>query len=256
MKKLFTLLTLIFSFCSVSVFGAWTEFDRGSTDVTVTLSSAVTRTRSIIDDEYSTTGTVRYSSATIYGLINSAQSMFCISTKALTTWATQQLVAGTTEYIRPDNCLFIERVTLNIPENRLGHVVLPQETVFTLDRQVGSWTIQTSSPTAYYLRNRYIGMYPFPRYSGAELAIWYIKKPPTMDSEGDVLFDNYTQLEPYSDALAYYASYIIFIQEGQTTKAESCVQMWNQMLLLSASVLKNSPNWNPQTIGTQYNDKR
>lgn len=239
-------------FISANCFSAWTESTR-DTDGTVTLSSVTTRARSIIDDEYSVANTVRYSSSTLYNLINSAQSMFCISTRALTTSATCSLTADTTEYALPTNCLYIERITLNIQEQRLGPVVMPQETVFTLDQKSAGWSVQESSPTAYYLRNRYIGMYPYPKWSGAELGIWYIKKPSILASESDVIFDNYTQLEPYADALAYYAAYVVFIQEGQTTKAQSCVEMWNQMVTLCASVIKHSPDWNPQTIGTQYN---
>ena len=250
MKKISILAIFIMlpSFC----YSAWSEYDRGTGNVDITLSTVTTRVRNIIDDPNSENGTIRYSSATIYDLINTANRMFCINTKSLQAFATQQLTAGTTEYLLPDDMLYLERVTLNRHDGN-GPSFIPQKTVWGLDLEQTDWAVETSSPTSYYLRNRYIGLYPFPQYSGAELAIWFIKYPSIMTAEGDIIFDNNPMLEPYWEALAAYAAYHIFVMEGDMTRAGQYSQIFTSMLGLSNQIGVINPEFSPSSVGTQYN---
>lgn len=222
MKKLFALLILGTLFCSVSAYGAWVEDSRSTANSVITLSTVTLRVREIIDDPNSTNGTMRYSSSTIYGLINTAQRLMCVNTWALTSWATQTLSANTTEYALPSNCLSIERVTID--KNADGtEEYIPYITVHHLDIDKGKqWTVADSSqtPTTYYIRNRYIGIYPVPNNAGAILKIWYVKIPSIMSTEGTYIFDGYTPLEVYWEALASYAAYQILLQEGKMTLLE------------------------------------
>lgn len=139
-KKLVLFCSALILLCSTCAY-SWTEYDRSTSFTgTVTVDDVTTRVRRIVDDEYSLYGSVRYSSATIYEMVNVAHKMFCISSQALTTWATGQLTASTTEYALPDNCLFIERVTLDKKDGN-GAYYIPQKTVFDLDLDIKTWEI-------------------------------------------------------------------------------------------------------------------
>jgi len=236
--------TTIICLSAVVVQAAWTESARSTANSTITLSTVTTRVRTIIDDANSSTGSVRYSSATIYGLINTAQKMFCLNTRVLSTYATQSLVAGTTEYLLPSNCLYFEQITMDINEGN-GDMVMPQKTTFQLAREDNTWTIEKSTPTAYYIRNRSIGFYPAPEFSGAVITIWYIKAPSDMDSEGDYIFDGYTTLEPYAEALADYAAYQILLLQGQTTLLPFLAQNYTDMIRVASELIKFNPDYLP-----------
>jgi len=213
MKK--CLMGLFLLFVTSSVFGAWTEYSRDTSYSEITMSTVTTRVRVIIDDPLSTTGTVRYSTSTLYEMVNTAQKLMCVATLALDTWAEQDLTSGTTEYLLPANCIAIIRVTMDEGDGN-GAQYLPQYTVHHLDSDKGeSWSIQSSTPTAYYIRNRYIGFYPAPTGSPT-VKIWYKKVPDTMTSGSDYVFDGFTPLEIYWEALAAYVAYKILVAEGRT----------------------------------------
>lgn len=253
MKKLIYAIGIIAYFSSLS-FSAWTEYDRGSSDVTVTLGDVVNRVRQIIDDPNSPNGTVRYSSAPIYDLVNTAQAMFCINTRALEASATQQLLANTTEYALPVNYLFMDRVTID--ENADGDFqYIEMEFVKQLDLVSPDWSVNDSSqtPLNYYIRNRQLGLYAVPNNTGAIIKIWYIRSPTKMTADTDIIFDNYSQLEPYWEALADYAAYHIFLQEGDLQRASQYAQSWTQMLTLANQILRNElDSGNINTTGTEY----
>lgn len=261
MLKITSVLCFLVSFVPFS-YAAWSEYDRGTGDVKVTLSSVTNRIRVIIDDPNSANGTVRYSSATIYDLINTASRLFCIQTQALTAYATQQITAcstttfvfGANEYTLPDDILFLNRVTIDLQDDN-GHTFIPQKTVWSLDLTQGNWAVSTSSapgPSSYYLRNNKIGLYPRPVDDLQELAIWYIKYPALMTAEGDVIFDNYTQLEPYWEALAAYSAYHILIMEGKLQLAGQYAQIWTQILGLAGGTLIENPNSRGDTSGATF----
>ena len=255
MKKLFYALGIVLCFTSTS-FSAWTEYDRGTSDVTTTLGDVTNRVRIIVDDPNSTNGTVRYSSSTYYTLINTAQKLFCVNAKALTTSATQQLLANTTEYALPTNCLFIERLAIDTDANG-DFQYLTMDTVWNLDLITPDWSVLDSSqtPTSYYVRNRQLGFYGVPNNTGAIVRIWYIKPPSDMTADTDVIFDNYSQLEPYWEALANYAAYHIFLQEGNLQIAAQYAASWTQILTLANQILRNAPDLHIlNTTGTEYSN--
>ena len=118
MKKL--LITSMLLFCvHTGVQASWSEYSRSADGSSaISLSDVTLRVREIVDDPNSVSGTTRYSSDTIHTLVNTANRMFCINSRALETYATQQLVLNTTEYALPTNMLYIERVTLDIFDDR------------------------------------------------------------------------------------------------------------------------------------------
>jgi hypothetical protein len=241
MKKLIFLLTLL---APALANAAWTTTTRSTSDMAITLSTVTARVRTIIDDPYTTYGTVRYSSATIYGFINDAQHRVFYATQLNEAYAYQALVSGTTEYALPSDCLYIERVTLNTTSSK-GAYVIPQKTVWGLDDTSSNWTVQTSTPSSYFLRNRYIGMYPFPSWDGAILGIWYIKFPTRMTSESDYIFDGLVVMEPYWEVLAIYAAGKIAELEGNTNLYTALVTEWQGALKDLKEYIRFNPNYSP-----------
>ena len=229
------------------IYAAWTEQTRDTSGIEITVSTVTTRVRQIIDDPWSTNGTVRYSSDTIQGIIDMGNKSICIQTRALTSWATQQLVAGTTEYALPSDCLYLERTTLNIQDGE-GDQYLPQKTVWGMDMDDKTWSIQTSSPTAYYLRNRYIGFFPAPDGSGALVTIWYIKSPATLTSQSDKIFDGMTVMQPYWECLAMFTAAKIALIEGNTNLYSALALDFKNQLEEMASYMKENPTQIPRGV--------
>jgi len=230
-------------------YSAWSEQSRSASDIEVTVDTVTTRARELIDDAYSQTGTVRYSSSTYYSLINQAHRLMAIKTGAMESYATQDLVGGTTEYALPTSCVFIKRVTIDIDDGN-GHQLLPQKTPFRLDSMNQTWTVETSSqtPDAYYIRNRYIGMYPVPKNGGAELKIWFCKQPTTLDSGDDKPFDGLTVLESYWSILAYYAAAMLALQEGNTDLYTTLGAEFKAGIDELTNVLRYNPNFQPDNL--------
>ena len=245
MKKILLLVTCVFTY--VNSYAAWSTSARSTSDMSITLSTVTTRVRTIVDDPYTTYGTMRYSSSTIYGFINDAQHRVFYATQLNETYAYQSLVSGTTEYALPSDCLFVERVTLNTTSSK-GAYVIPQKTIWGLDDIDSTWTVKTATPTAYFLRNRYIGMYPFPSWDGAVLGLWYIKFPSRMTAESDYIFDGLVVMEPYWELLAIYAAAKIAELEGNTSLYTALAAEWQAGLKDMKDYIRYNPNYTPGNV--------
>ena len=235
--------------------GAWTKASRATTSSTVTLSSVTTIVRSMIDDPISANGTVRYSSSTIYDVINTGQRLLCTMTYALETHASQALTASTTEYLLPDDCIAVTRVVVDHNDSN-GPQYIPYTTVFALDSDSGkSWQYATADdPSSYYIRNRSIGFYPSPGSSDT-VKVWYIKLPDVMTAEADFIFDGYTPLEMYNHALAAYAAYQILLSEGQTATLDKYIGEFTGASQSINSWIRYRPDANFNFTGSEYNNK-
>lgn len=84
---------------------------------------------------------------------------------------------------------------------------------FELDRYTQQdWTDDKGTPRYYYVdldpNNKKYGLYPIPKDAdaGANVAIEYIKIPPSLSADSSVPLDSHTLLAPYHDALAYKAA--------------------------------------------------
>jgi len=256
MNKTFALLALVLV-CSASVEAAWTTDTRATSDSVITLSSCTSRVRSIIDDPNTTSGTVRYSSATIHSLINVGQRIMAVNTMSIKSYATQSLTINTTEYLMPSDCIAIDRITLTKPDGK-GPKVIPQSTVFHLDVDKGKeWSIKTSTPTAYYIRNRHIGMYPYPNGSNFTLTVWYTKLPAYMTAESDYVFDGYNQMEIHWNALASYAAAQLLMQDGNTALADKYFAEFVGGMESAVMWMNNHPAFTPNMSGADnYNYKK
>jgi hypothetical protein len=248
----YIILTLLLTI-TTSAFAAWSEQSRTVTDVATTVDDVIDRVREIIDDPYTNTGSVRYSTTTILNLVDKAHKVFCIQTEALTTSATMSFTLGTTDYALPTNCIYVERVAISVTggldSGTENFKYLKQKTVWGLDIENTSWDLSSSTPTAFYIRNRYMGFYPAPSFSGAEVYMQYVKIPTTLDETTDNIFDGYTQLEPYGELLALYVAAKLALQDGNTTLYSSLIAEWNSGLVLAKGYLRYNPLYNPNNAG-------
>ena len=253
MKKL---TVLFFStcvlFCSTVLHAAWSEYSRPTDNSEITMSTVTTRVRLIIDEPISINGTIRYSTSTLNQMVNTAQQLMCLSTLALETYAEQSLTGGTTEYLIPTNCIAITRVTIDLDDGN-GAMYIPQKTVHHLDSDHGkSWSVQSSTPTLYYLRNRYIGFYPAP-ISNPTVRVWYVKIPATMTLGSDYIFDGFTQLEIYWEALASYVAYKILLAEGRTMLLDNLASEYTGAINAIKSWINLKPDLEMDLEGAKYN---
>lgn len=138
--------------------------------------------------------------------IQEAQERFVLDTRVLTDNVTDTSVADQQEYALQSDVLDIKR---------MAHkgIELKRISKFDLDMYTGQdWTDDKGTPRYYYVdldpNNKKYGLYPIPQAgdAGANLAIEYIKIPPTLSSDSSVPLDGHTLLTPYHNALAYWAA--------------------------------------------------
>jgi hypothetical protein len=249
MKKIF--ITLISVLLYTQVYAGWSEATRDTSGCSVTLDTVTVRVRELLDDSYTATNTVRYSSATIYSLINTAQRIVAINTLCIETYATQTLTAGTTEYLLPSNCLAVSRVTMNSFDTN-GNMYLPQKTVFGMDYDAKTWDVSRSTPTAYFLRNRYMGFYPAPKYGTAKVTLWYYKIPTIMTTGSSFVYDGNVLLETYWETLAIYAAYKLYLGEGRTDMTAQLAPEFSGSISAIQNYIKINPDLNLNLQGKSF----
>lgn len=148
----------------------------------------------------------QFSTTQVQDKIQEAQERFILDTRALTDNVTDTSVAGTQEYALQSDVLDIKRIAHN-------GIQLIRQSKFDIDlMRQANWSSDTGTPKWYYVdldpNNKKYGVYPIPQAgdAGANLAVEYIKIPPTLSADGSVPLDGHTLLAPYCNALAYWAA--------------------------------------------------
>lgn len=148
----------------------------------------------------------RFTASQIQDEIQKAQERFVLDTRCLTDNVTDTSVADQAAYDLQSDVLDIKRIAHKGLE-------LKRISKFELDRYTGQdWSDDTGTPKYYYVdldpNNKKYYLYPIPQGNdaGANLAVEYIKIPPSLSSDSSVPLDSHTLLVPYHDALAYKAA--------------------------------------------------
>jgi hypothetical protein len=164
----------------------------------------------------------RFTDSQVQDEIQKAQEWFVLDTRCLTDNVTDTSVADQAAYDLQSDVLDIKRIAHKGLE-------LKRISKFELDRYTGQdWSDDSGTPKYYYVdldpNNKKYYLYPIPKGedAGANLAVEYIKIPPTLSSGSSVPLDSHTLLSPYHDALAYKsASSLLDINPSQETIVKS-----------------------------------
>lgn len=228
MKK-YLLLSMFFLCCisfSYSTYTASFYETTRSTSGNTSLSTIRTLVREEIQDPTNSYGTNRYTDTKLDRYINIIHEDISLQTHCLHTTATGYLVAGTTSYYLPLNCISIERVIFDTD------TLLAVKNPYEMDEVDTGWfDASVSSPTAWYRFPGYeqISFYPAPKYSNGYIKIWYIKKPTALSSDTDEIFDSIPALDVYRRAIVVGVAYILFLQENDP-RANTKFQEYAQYL--------------------------
>lgn len=185
-----------------------------------TRSSLVTLVRRLIDDRDSSGG--RFTDAEIQAEIEESQVWFVLNTRVLRDSTTDTSVAGTQEYALPSDVMDLVRMAHKGVE--LGRISKADLDFYHSDR----WDQLNGTPTKFYVdldpNNKKYGLYPIPESgdAGANVAIEYVKIPPTLTSDASVPLDGHTLLIPYHNCLAERAAFKLL--ENQPSQ-ENLVKM-------------------------------
>ncbi len=126
------------------------------------------------------------------------------------------LLAGTTEYSLPIDCIAPLRVTVNFQP-------LTEQTFAFLDDAQTDWVRETGTPRDYYVRvdssivagvmREAIGVHPVSTFS-AVMTVQYLAQPPDLAQNSDIPFAGNFRLYPFHHALAYFAAAQVWLMRG------------------------------------------
>ena len=206
-----------------------------------TRSDLVTQVSELIGD----TSSQQWSASRIQDRLQKAQEQFVADTRCLRDTQTFSLVAGTSTYALSTDTLDVVRVGIT------GKSPLKKFSKFDLDLVVGGdWSTTNGTPKNFYVdtssTNKNLTVYPNPTSADAgtnNMVVDYVKVPPIMSSDSSSPLNGQVLLQPYLDAIAYYAAAQILYASNNPqdwTKASimgkqyerissQCIELFNDM---------------------------
>lgn len=148
----------------------------------------------------------RFTTTQVQDKIQEAQERFVLDSRVLRDSVTDTTVTGTQEYALQTDVMDIIRMAHKGVE--LIRISKADLDFYTTAR----WDQTNGTPKYYYVdldpNNKKYGLYPIPESgdAGANLAIEYVKIPPTLSGDSSVPLDGHTLLTPYHNSLAYWAA--------------------------------------------------
>lgn len=170
----------------------------------------------------------QWSTNQIQDRLQKAQEKFVSDTRALRDTQSFSIVSGTNTYDLSTDTFDIVRVGLT------GKGVLKRIGKFDLDLLIGgNWASVNGTPSSYYVdvssTNKKLTLYPIPQSADAgtnNLVVDYVKVPPVMASDSDAPLNGQTLLQPYLDALSYFAAaQILYASNNPTDWTKANVMM-------------------------------
>ena len=152
-----------------------------------------------------------FSDTLLHSRIDHAEDDINKQTRSMVSRSTIATVSGTGEYLFSDDVMIINRVMYDTDGSSLTtkYTELSYATIDQLDRDSAGWEYTSSgTPTSYYYRGNYLGIYPAPgfKYSGdyGRIRIDYVVHPTTSTIASDMIFNGYKHLQTYKNAIIDY----------------------------------------------------
>jgi len=187
----------------------------------------------------------QWSALRLQDRLQKAQEQFVSDTRCLRDTQTFSIISGTKTYALAEDTLDVVRVGVS------GKSTLKSISKFDLDMMVGGdWTTSLGTPKNYYVdtssTNKNLTIYPIPQSGDAgmnNLIVDYVKIPPVMSSDSSLPLNGQTLLNPYLDAIAFYAASQILFASNNTVdwqkagvmnkqydrKVTECVELFNNL---------------------------
>ena len=169
-----------------------------------TRSDLVTQVSELIGD----TSNQQWSTTQIQDRLQKAQEKFVSDTRSLRGTQTFSIVGGTATYVLSTDTFDIVRVGLS------GKGILKRMGKFDMDLLIGGdWSTTTGTPRSCYVNlsstSKDLVIYPIPTDSDAgtnNLVVETVAVPTVMSDDTSLPLNGQTLLQPYLDAIPFYAS--------------------------------------------------
>lgn len=150
----------------------------------------------------------QWSTSQIQDRLQKAQEKFVSDTRSLRGTQTFSIVDGTSTYVLSTDTFDIVRVGLS------GKGILKRMGKFDMDLLIGGdWSTTTGTPRSYYINlsstSKDLVVYPIPTSSDAgtnNLVVETVAVPTVMSSDSSLPLNGQTLLQPYLDAIPFYAA--------------------------------------------------
>lgn len=199
-----------------------------------TLGDIIASTRYKLNDSTVSVNSPTWSDPELTKRANAVQNFIAYTTRCLYVNDLSTPIAGVREYLRPANCIAIDRVSvISAPTSTAGNQYrkVPFATMGGMDRDLIGWEqYPPGLPLHYYLRGDYIGFdRPFDALhcSTGAIKIDYFKYPADMVANQDQPFDGAAYLQLYSDAIVLGVAY----------KCKQDEQRWSEASTLQAEFI-------------------
>ncbi len=163
--------------------------------------------QTLIGDLINDPSNTQWSTSQLQAQIQVSMEQFVEDTKALTDTQSFSIVSGTNTYALLADTLDILRVSLNgLPKLRMSK--------FDLDVKTSvNWAATAGTPNQYFVdftsTNKNLTLYPIPQGSDVgtnNLVVEYIKVPPVLTADSDLLLNSQVLLNSYLMAIPYHAA--------------------------------------------------
>ena len=181
--------------------------------------------RRMVQDTDTDTTRQRWSDTVLDSRIDQAHERIVALTKCVTARQTDDIVSGTQEYAVPQTCLEVTNVMWLDTNSVLTS--LTKMTESELNSANPTWRADTSStPTTYYRRGNYIGVYPKPDYDRTGGLVYdYISRPTSLTSDNSIPYGALYDLYPFHDCIAYMVAEQCKFDELKFTEAQAISQI-------------------------------
>jgi hypothetical protein len=181
--------------------------------------SLINEIRRFVKDVSSDTSLQRWTDAILLERLNSCQEEMAAFTGMLESRVDINVSEGTAEYPFTSAIMAVKRAYWK--DDNAVYVPLIKTTETELDLTDAEWRDVDGTPTHYYIRDNYIGLYPNPDVTRtAGLRVNIADRPTTLTSDTDIPFDEEYQWYFAHEGLAFGVARLCMFDEGKFTEAQ------------------------------------
>jgi hypothetical protein len=174
--------------------------------------------RRLIKDVSEDPGLQRWSDAVILSRINAIQEEVSAFTNMLETSLDINAVSGQSEYPFTSVILAVKKAYWK--DDNGTYIPLEKKTTTELDIIDKEWRDTNGTPSVYYIRDNYIGLYPNPDVTRtAGLRIEVAERPTDLAIDADIPFNSIYQFYPFHQGICFGVARLCMFDEGKFNEA-------------------------------------
>lgn len=174
----------------------------------------ITEIRRLIKDTSTDSALQRWTDAILLERLNNVQQEVCAFTGMLEDRISINVTSGTAEYAFTSTVQAVKKAYWK--DDNGVYIALTKRTETELDLMESDWRDADGTPTSYYIRDNYIGLYPNPDVTRtAGLRVDIIEIPTDLSADSDVPFDSEYQFYFAHEGLAFGVARLCSLDENK-----------------------------------------